>query len=287
MYSLQKLGNKDFAHIGKKDYIVFQNWLINENGNSPARVRRIKAAISSLSDYVENILDEDPDYEGFRSQIKKVPSPPNKPVREKSVFSDEELEGLLDQLVERKQYDRACALALGMYSGRRKAEIPRFKVHYFDDSNLVCDNALYKTPELIRTKGAGDGKYIYCYTIAKKFKPYFDLWMKYREENGIESEWLFPLSNQPTEHVKVGTMNNWAKAFSDMLGDSFYWHSMRHYFATSLIRAGIPDGVIAKIVNWESVDMVNIYNDMSADEQISMYFKNGEICVPESKGFNF
>mgnify|MGYP002624904280 CR=1 FL=1 len=40
-------GDKDFVKISKRDWAAFQNWLINENGNSPSRVRRLKASISS------------------------------------------------------------------------------------------------------------------------------------------------------------------------------------------------------------------------------------------------
>jgi hypothetical protein len=39
-----------------------------------------------------------------------------------------------------------------------------------------------------------------------------------------------------------------------------------------LQRAGIPDGVIQEIVNWETADMVKLYSDLTADEQIGKYF---------------
>ena len=51
------------------------------------------------------------------------------------------------------------------------------------------------------------------------------------------------------------------------------------------MRAGIPDSVITQIVGWESADMCKIYTDIDADEQIGMYFKNGDISVPEKRDF--
>ena len=147
-------------------------------------------------------------------------------------------------------------LALAICSGRRKSELTRFKVHYFDEENLVCDGALYKTPEPVRTKGFGNGKYIHLYTLAKKFKPYFDMWMKHRADHGIESEWLFPMKNDNSKHMKPETLNSWADTFTRMLGEDFYWHSMRHFFTTNMSRAGLPDGVIQSLVGWESGDMV-------------------------------
>lgn len=283
VWVLKNAKNKFFVDITKRDLVAYQNWLINENQNSPSRVRRLKAAISSLSNFVEAILDDEPEFKGFRSIVRKIENPALQPVREKTVWEDEELESLLDNLTENKEYEKACYLALAMYSGRRKSELCRFKVSDFDDDKLVCDGALYKSSP-IKTKGRGGGKYIPCYTLAKKFKPYLDLWMEQRKDFGIESEWLFPSKTKPGEQVGITTLNSWANTFTRLSGKDFYAHSLRHYFTTSLARAGIPDGVIQSIVAWESSDMVRLYTDIDTDEQIGMYFSNGDISVPEKKG---
>lgn len=285
VWVLKNARNKFFVDISKRDLVAFQNWLINENKNSPSRVRRIKAAISSLSNFVEAILDDEPEFRGFRSIVRKIENPALQPVREKTVWEDDELESLLNKLVEKKHFDKACYLALAMYSGRRKAELCRFKVSDFDDDKLVCDGALYKSSP-IKTKGRGGGKYIPCYTLAKKFKPYLDMWLKEREQSGIESEWLFPSKDNPDQQMGISTVNSWAETFTRLSGKNFYAHSLRHYFTTSLARAGIPDGVIQSIVAWESSDMVRLYTDIDADEQIGMYFSNGDISVPDKKGFS-
>ena len=284
VWVLQHARNKPFTEITKRDLVAYQNWLINENQNSSSRVRRLKSAISSLSNFVEAILDEEPEFKGFRSIVRKIENPALQVVREKTVWEDEELDDLLDKLVELQHYEKACFLALAMYSGRRKSELCRFKMSDFADDKLVCDGALYKSSP-IKTKGRGGGKYIPCYTLAKKFKPYFDLWAKQRVELRITSEWLFPSNSNPAEHIGIPTVNSWAKTFSRMTGKDFYTHSLRHYFTTSLARAGIPDGVIQSIVAWESSDMVRLYTDIDTDEQIGMYFANGDIAVPEKKGF--
>lgn len=283
VWCLEYNGNKFFVDWTKRNVIAYQNWLLYTNENSPARVRRLKAALSSLSNYIENVLDDE--FPGFRNIINKIENPVNRPVREKTVWEDDQLESLLRELVDRKQFEKACMLALGVYSGRRKAELCRFRVSDFGDDKLVCDGALYKSAP-IKTKGKGGGKMIPCYTLAKKFKPYFDLWMKQRQDEGIDSEWLFPDRERPKEHVTISTVNSWANTFSRLSGENFYWHSLRHAFTTSLAKAGIPDSVIQTIVNWESADMVRIYKDIDADEEIGMYFKNGTISVPERKNLN-
>ena len=280
---LQNVGNKEFSKITKRDIIAFQGWLINENGNSPARVRRLKATISSLSNFCENILsDEEEDYASFRSIVRKIENPPLQLVREKTVWEEEQLEELLRKLTELGQHEKACMLALGIYSGRRKSELCRFRVSDFSEDKLICGGALYKS-DPIRTKGRGDGKIIPCYTLAKKFQPYLDRWLNEREEKQIDSEWLFPDPGDSSRQITITTLNSWANTFSRMSGRDFYWHSLRHAFTTGLAKAGIPDGVIQSIVNWESADMVRLYKDIDADEEIGMYFQDGEIRAPERK----
>lgn len=278
-YVMEHLNNKDFAKITKRDLINLQGWLIS-NGNSSARIRRIKSSISSLSNYCENILaDDDPDFNGYRSIVRKIENPPLQATREKTVWETEELENLLKHLVDRKKYEQACFVALGMYGGRRKAEICRFRVDDFDDSRLVCGGALYKSAPIL-TKG---NKYLECYTLAKRFKPYYDMWMDYREEHGIESEWLFPDKDNPKDHIQITTLNSWTKTFSNITQNNFYFHSLRHYFVSDLAKEGIPDNVVVQIIGWSSADMFNIYNDNSKDDQLAQYFKDGDIFVPDKK----
>lgn len=280
VWCLQNNNNKFFCDWTKRNIVSYQNWLLNENENSPARIRRMKAALSSMSNYIENVLDDE--FPSFRNIINKIESPANKPVREKTVWSDEELEALLSKLVEMKQFDKACYLALGMYSGRRKSELCRFRVSDFDDDKLVSDGALYKSDPIL-TKGRGGGTMTNCYTLAKKFDPYLKLWSDEKKRLGIESKWLFPHKLNPESHIPISTANSWARTYSSLSGRPSYIHSLRHYFTTSLARAGIPDGVIQSIVAWTSADMVGLYKDIDADEEIAMYFSNGEIAVPEKK----
>lgn len=274
---LQNAENKSFEKVTKRELVRFQNWL-GDNGNSPSRIRRIKSAISSMSNYIEAILDSEEEFKDFRSIVRKIESPALQPVREKTVLTDEQTQFLLDTLVRKGKIEKACALALALYSGRRKSELPRFRMSDFADNMIVCDGALYKSAP-IQTKGRSLGKFIPCYTLVKNFKPYLDLWVEYRRQNGIESEWLLPDPDSPAEQLKVATLNSWAVSFSRILGVDFYWHSCRHHYTTYLVKAGIPDGVIAEIVGWSDVGLVKVYTDIDADEQIGAYFKDGDISV--------
>lgn len=281
VWNLHFNSNKPFVDWTKRNVVAYQDWLLNNNENSPARVKRLKASLSSISNYICNVLDDE--FPNFINIINKVESPVNVPVREKTVFTEEQIDSLLERLVEGKKYDKACALALALYSGRRKAEIPRFKVSDFGDDHLVCEGALYKS-DPIKTKGRGvHGKMLECFTLAKKFKPYFDLWMEQRKELGIESEWLFPAPGNPQEYIKISMMNSWAESFSRILDMDFYWHSMRHMTVTNFKRFGIPDSVIQSYIGWADLSMVTVYSDLKADEQLSMYFNADGMVKPEAK----
>ena len=112
------------------------------------------------------------------------------------------------------------------------------------------------------------------------------MWIKYRDENKIESDWLFPKKVNGTyvdEPIETRTLDSWAETFSNILGIPFYWHSLRHYFTTACSRSGLPDDVIQMLIGWSSLDMVSLYKDVSPDEQFEKYFSDGEIKKVEQK----
>ena len=138
--------NKFFVDLTKRDIVKFQNHCLKKWKWSPARMKRVKSTLSSLSNYIENMLDDE--FENYRPIIRKIENPAAYAVREKTVLEEEQLQKLLDYLVENEQYDKACMLALAMNNGRRKAELPRMKVSYFTPDNIIY-GSLYKSPETV------------------------------------------------------------------------------------------------------------------------------------------
>ena len=237
-----------------------------------------------MSLFIENILDDEEGYENFRPIIKKIESPVNEAVREKTVFSDEQVELLMNTLVERKEYEKACAVAIAAYSGMRKAEILQMKMEYFNDDHLVFD-CLYKTDK-IRAKGRGQlGKQINKY-VMKKVDKYLDLWKAEREKLGINSGWVF-VRRCNGDFVRRETLDNWTDEFSEIVGEDFYFHSLRHYVCSMLSANNLPTEVIREFFQWESVEMVKIYNDNSAVDDFNKYFSaDGVNKQEDSNGFS-
>ena len=281
----ENLGNKYFIDLTKREVSRFQNHALSAWGWSSNRLRTVKSTLSSLSNFIENILDDE--IQGFKPIIRKIESPVKETVREKSVFLTSDIVKIADQLVEEREYQKACALMLAAASGRRKSELCRFKVSFFDDENIIY-GSLYKSPEKIRTKGRGkQGKQLNVYVLAKLFKPYFDLWMKERNRLGIQSEWLLVNYDKATgvaEQITPSTLNSWASTINSMAKIPFYWHSLRHMFVSELQRSGVPDGVIQDIQGWASAEMLNVYSDLETDEQLGKYFdENGVKTISKTK----
>lgn len=281
VWCLEQNGNKYFVDWTKRNIVAYQNWLLYNNENSPARVRRMKAALSSLANYVETVLDDE--YPNFRNIINKIENPTNQPVREKTVLSEDDVKDLLCKLTDAKKYEVACFVALAAYGGRRKAEICRFRVDDFGDDKLVCGGSLWRSAP-IKTKGRGNGKYLNCYTLAKPFRPYLEMWMEERERRGIESEWLFPNHDNPTQTLPLSTVNSWMETISRMAGKNIYAHAFRHFACTMLSNAGLPDDVIQELFGWSDISLVGVYRDRDTSETLEMYFDENGIKKREQKG---
>ena len=77
-----------------------------------------------------------------------------------------------------------------------------------------------------------------------------------------------------------------SETFSAILEVPVYWHSLRHFFTTSLAKANLPDSVIKTIIGWESLEMVGIYKDIDDEEEIGKYFADGEIVGQKQAGLS-
>ena len=288
--------NKFFVDVSKKDILFFQDYMMNTLMLGSCRIRRLKDALSSFSNYIENFCDEE--YPMFRNIVRKIESPSKKAVREKTVFEDWEIELILNQLVEKDYTQIACLLALACYSGARRSELIEFKLDYFDSENVVF-GSLYKTPEKIKTKGRDGGKYIHKYTLKKQFDRYLYLWKVKRKQiinlttstERNASKYLFVQgSGGRLRRIQNSSMTWYAEIINRILEENginkvFYWHSCRHYFTTYLKKQGLPSEIVIQIIGWAEGDgkMLAIYDDRDKDDELGKYFNEDGIVKVEEK----
>lgn len=267
---LTDMDNIDFVKITKRQFARFQSRCINDFGWSPKRMRRVKSCISSLSSYIENMLDEEVEFEGYKSVINKIESPANTTVREKTVLTDEEVTLILDTLLESKSYQECAAIAILAYSGMRKGELMQMRPEFFDEDHIVF-GALHQT-DLIRAKGRGRNGHQMKKWIMLAGDKYIMPWLKERKEKGIDSEWLFVVKHDG-EYTRRENFGTYMKHCSEITGKPVYAHSFRHFVCTKLINDyNLPTEVVKEFYQWETLEMTSLYNDRSAVDDFGKYF---------------
>ena len=117
---------------------------------------------------------------------------------------------------------------------------------------------------------------LYGFKQARHDDPNIEAGARDVEENGVYID----------EQVTITTMDSWAESFSRYLGVPFYWHSVRHYFTTACSKSGLPDDVIQMLVGWNDISMVQLYKDISCDEQFEKYFGEEGIKTVEQKSLS-
>lgn len=270
VWNLQENDNKFFIDIKKRDFVRFFGWLRAELQSSPNRIISMKAVLSSLSNYIERMLDDE--YPTYRNIVRIIETPTKVAVREKAILTEEQVQKCLDDLVKAEKYQLACFFALSLASGARKSELIQFKCSYFTDDNIVY-GCLYETPEDIRMKGKGKlGHRDKKYTFVKLFKPYFELWMKERQQKGIEMDDLFVIYyNGQYKPATAKNASLWAETIEKFLGCDWYCHAGRHYWTTYCKKQGLPDDVVMKLQSWKS-NMISVYDDREKTEGFEKYF---------------
>lgn len=269
-WNLRENENKFFVSLKRRDFIHYFGWC-RDLGMSANRIASLKSVLSSFSSEIE-LLYEDL-YPQFHNQLRALEPIHISTVREKTVISDKKMSEMVNELVEKKEYQTACYLALACASGARKAELLQMKVCFFTKDREVFDGYMYCTPE-IRTKGRGkQGKMIKKYVIKDFFKPFFDLWMQERERLGIDCENLF-VTKRGGKYLpaEISTANSFALKISKIFDINYYTHSSRHFFCTLLKRMKLPDDIITQIFGWSNSDMIKIYSDIPAEEALKDFF---------------
>ena len=277
---LTDMNNIKFTDISKRQFARFQSKCINEFGWSPKRVRRVKSCISSLSSYIENMLDEEEEFKNYKPIINKIESPVNVPVREKTILTDEEIDKILDTLLEREEYQECAAVAILAYSGMRKGELLQMRPEYFDKDHIVFD-ALHQT-DLIRAKGRGKNGHQMKKWIMLSGDKYIMPWIEKRKELGIDSEWLFVVKSGD-KWIRRETFDTYMEDCTKIIGKPVYAHSFRHYVCTKMLNDyNLPTEVVREFYQWKSAEMTTLYNDRSAVDDFGKYFSSDGVKKQES-----
>ena len=271
VFLMEQCDNKFFVDLKKRDLIRFAGWLQNTLKVSPNRVATMKSVISSLSTYIERVLDDE--FPSFRNLSNVIEVGAKEPVREKTVLSEDEILDGLEKLVAKGKLQVACFMALLFASGMRKAEAIQMRVDDFVNGKVVMNGIFYLTHK-IRTKGRGKaGKILAKYVFKDILDKYLQLWLNERAKLGIESEWLFvTYKNGQWCQAAISTADSFAKTISATMGVDAYCHNFRHAWCTYCHRKGYPETIVQKLQGWAGLEMVSLYNDIGDEEQLEDFF---------------
>jgi len=263
--------NKFFTNIKKIEFSDFFAFVSGpEMKWGSARFSRVRSALSSFSNFIEKYFDSD--YPAFRNVIlKSVENMPKVAKREKSIFSEFQINDLLKHLVEVGKKQEACWLALAAASGARFSELFRIDINSIDESNTAFDGLFLETTNMVKTKGRGkDGKKMYKYIIKDLFIPYYKEWLSERnnilQENNKDHNAIFIKQNG--DPAGDSTVRSWIEYFESYLKVPFYPHALRHFFVTNLSRIGLSQDLIIEVTGWSSGgEMYKLYCDLTAKDR--------------------
>lgn len=166
-------GNKSILELKKRSFRQFFLQL-QENGTSSARINRFQSSIRNLLAFAESDEDE---YEYENNAMRAIKGVTGEKVRDIVFLSDDQIEIILDNLLEREKYQMALYLSLSYDSAARRNEILQVgKSDFLDNkmTNIVVGKRSKKFTLLYfnRTR-----------EIAK-------LYLEKRGEDNIESLWI-------------------------------------------------------------------------------------------------
>jgi integrase/recombinase XerD len=164
-------------------------------------------------------------------------------------FSEQEFEILLSK-VPNKDFKELCITAL--FSGLRLAELLNLRWPDLDFATKVIQ---IKNSETFTTKSRKN-------RIVPMSEDLFNL-LKERKEN-VKTESAYVFHNRKGKPLKEQTISQQFKKYviSAKINDKLHFHSLRHSFATHLVKKGVPLFAIQKLLGHSTSKTTEIYSHL-------------------------
>lgn len=282
----ENLNNKPQFEIKPREYLRFQNWLVNLN-HSYSDISNKRSAISSLNNYIEVYYSDE--YPTFHNFINKSIKKPEKTfVRDKTPPTKAELDAMIEILEnsDRKNKKQLIAyLKFTFETGCRRAETRQILKNIVDtqitentikikdeNGNIIEKTAKYYLTPDIRCKGKGKTGKI----RRLKFSDYsMDAFKELLIERGEDDcEYMFvTIQGATVKQVGETAFNSWSETiFTPILGRRFHPHALRESAATvAVVENGKSIEAVRSLLGHASSETTKIYicgidEDAEADE---------------------
>jgi site-specific recombinase XerD len=152
------------------------------------------------------------------------------------------------------------AIALMPFTGTRDTEL--ISIGY-DDWHITKDKRIMLT--LRQTKNGKMREVPLLRSGEKIFKNYISM----RKEllAGRESKWLFPLQSNPDKPIARKTVEFYMRKLRKEIGlEKLTCHSLRRFYVTNLMRSGVREVDIAKIIGHSDMRTFKLYYQPTAED---------------------
>lgn len=266
------MNNKPLYKISKRDFLRYISYLRDDRKLSSSAQNFKKACVSSLCNYIENVVAEDDDnYRLFRNFTRGLPSIPKNKVYEKVKVTYDEYQEMMKTLEGDENWLGMAWLATAFRVGARRSEIIQFKADILNYP--IPEGQKYILSHTVRGKGKStDGKPLQ-YMIPLDVLPYLEKWIKNR---GYDDKYIFT-SKQGDESRQISP--SWADYFcanvlSNILGRRINVHIFKNSCITYLLEQGVEMKMISKFVaHHENVSTTEIYDLRDFEEEKNQIFK--------------
>lgn len=255
----QSMNNKPLYKITKRDFLRYLSYLRDDRKMSSSGINLKKACVSSLCNYIENVVaDDDDNYKQFRNFTRGLPAIPKNRVYDKVKVTYDEFQEMMKVLESDENYLGMAWLATAFLVGARRSELIQFKTEIIEYK--IPEGQNYVLSHIVRGKGKStDGKPLE-YMIPLEVIPYWEKWI---ETRGYESEYIFT-SKYNGEIRQVSP--TWADYFcsevlSNILGRRINVHIFKNSCITYHLERGVDINLVSKfIAHHENVSTTQIYD---------------------------
>ncbi|MED1863223.1 site-specific integrase [Fictibacillus nanhaiensis] len=272
-YLKTSMNNKPFYKVTKRDFIRFMSYLRDNRKQSSSAQSFKKACVSSLCNYIENVVAEDDEnYKLFRNFTRGLPAIPKNKVYEKVKVTYDEYQEMMKVLEGDENWLGMAWLSTAFNVGARRSEIIQFKTEIL--SYDFPEDASFMYSHNVRLKGSGEDGKIEPYMVNREAIKYMKLWV---EKRGYDCDYIFS-----TKYGTEGKMmsKSWADYFcsevlSDILGRRINPHLFKASCITYLLESGVPLELVSKFVaHHENVATTIAHYDLrDFEEEKNQIFK--------------
>lgn len=272
-YIKEAMNNKPLYKVSKRDFLRYLSYLRDDRKMSSSAINFKKACVSSLCNYIENVVaDDDDNYKTFRNFTRGLPSIPKNRVYDKIAVTREEYEEMMSVLEGDENYLGMAWLATAFNVGARVSEIIQFRTEIL--SYDFPEDATFIYSHNVRLKGPGEDGKVEPYMINREAFKYMKLWV---EKRGYDHEYIFT-TGSPENPRQMS--DSWANYFctnvlSDILGRRVNPHLFKASCVTHLLQQGVPIELVSKYVAHHNdiSTTINHYDLRDFEEEKNMIFK--------------